>query len=145
MVREVSEMQYDSSHNRLTVLLADEPDGSPLTVRRLLEPQGVMTLVARTGREALEMVQNQPVHVVVLDVQMPQLGGLQAIKLMREVVKNPPPAILLADRLTNNLLREALTMDIFSVIPKPIEMNRLLDAIARVLRRRYESRWPVPN
>ena len=38
--------------NRLTVLLADEPDGSSATVRQLLEPQGVTTLVARTGREA---------------------------------------------------------------------------------------------
>ena len=138
-------MEFANSQNRLTVLLADEPDGSSLTVRRLLEPQGVTTLVARTGREALEMVQSQLVHVVVLDVQMPQLGGLQAIKLMREIVKSPPPAILLADRLSNNLLREALTMDIFSVIPKPIDMNRLLDAIARVIKRRYESRWPAGN
>lgn len=144
-MRGVAEMQLDSSQNRLTVLLADEPDGSSITVRRLLEPQGVMTLVARTGREALEMVQSQPVHVVVLDVQMPQLGGLQAIKLMREVVKPAPPAILLADRLSNNLLNEALTMDIFSVIPKPIDMNRLLDAIARVIRRHHEGKWPVAN
>jgi CheY-like chemotaxis protein len=135
-------MEPFSCQNRLTVLLADEPDGSPMTVKRLLEPQGVTTLVARTGREALELIKSQPVHVVVLDVQMPQLGGLQAIKLMREMVKDPPPAILLADRLSNNLLREALAMDIFSVIPKPVDMNRLLDSIARVIKRRYESRWP---
>ncbi len=131
--------------NRLTVLLADEPDGSPMTLRRLLEPQGVTTLVARTGREALEMIKAQPVHVVVLDVQMPQLGGLQAIRLMRELVKPAPPAILLADRLSNNLLREALTMDVFSVIPKPIDVDRLLDSIARVIKRHYESRWPIGN
>ena len=129
--------------NRLTVLLADEPDGSSATVRQLLEPQGVTTLVARTGREAVEMVRSRLVHVIVLDVQMPQLGGLQAVKLIREMVKPAPPAILLADRLSNSLLREALTMDVFSVIPKPIDMNRLLDSIARVIKRHYESRWPV--
>lgn len=132
-----------SCQNRLTVLLADEPDGSSGKVRQLLEPQGIQTLVARTGREALEMVRSQPVHVVVLDVQMPQLGGLQAVRLMREMVKPSPPAILLADRLTNNLLREALTMDVFSVMPKPVDLDRLLDSIARVVRRFYESRWPV--
>ena len=71
-------------------------------------------------------MQTRPVHVVVLDVQMPQLGGLQAVKLMREILKDPPPAILLSDRLSNNLLREALAVDIFSVIPKPVELNRLL-------------------
>ena len=131
-----------SCQNRLTVLLADEPDGSHLTVRSLLESQGVKTLVARTGREALEMVQSQPVHVAVLDVKMPQLSGMQVIRLMREVVKAPPAAILLADQMTNYLLREALTMDIFSVVAKPIDLNMLLDSIARVLKRRYESRWP---
>jgi DNA-binding response OmpR family regulator len=132
-----------SCQNRLTVLLAEEPDGSSTTLRQLLEPQGITTLFARTGREAVEIVRSRAVHVVVLDVLMPQLGGLQAVKLMREVVKSPPPAILLADRLSNNLLREALTMDVFSVIPKPIDINRLLDSIARVIRRHYESRWPV--
>lgn len=136
-------MEYAACQNRLTVLLADEPDGSPMTVRRLLEPQGVTTLLARTGREALEMIQSRPVHVVVLDVQMPQLGGLQAVRLMREIVKEPPPVILVAERLSNNLLREALSMDIFSVISKPVQMDRLLDSIARVVRRRYESRWPI--
>jgi DNA-binding response OmpR family regulator len=132
-----------SCQNRLTVLLAEEPDGSSTTLRQLLEPQGITTLFARTGREAVEIVRSRAVHVVVLDVLMPQLGGLQAVKLMREVVKSPPPAILLADRLSNNLLREALTMDVFSVIPKPIDINRLLDSIARVIRRHYESRCPV--
>jgi CheY-like chemotaxis protein len=135
-------MDTTGCQNRLTVLLADEPDGTSVTVRRLLEPQGIQTLVARTGREALSMLQSQPIHVVVLDTQMPQLGGLQAIKLMREIIKDPPPAILLTDRLSNNLLREALSMDIFSVIPKPIDLNRLLDSVARVIKRRYESRWP---
>lgn len=136
-------MENENCQNRLTVLLADEPDGTSVTMCRLLEPLGVQTLVARTGREALDLVRSQLVHVVVLDVQMPQLGGLQAIRLMREMMKTPPPAILLADRLSNNLLREALTMDVFSVMPKPVELNRLLDSIARVIKRHYESRWPI--
>lgn len=136
-------MPEQDCQNRLTVLLADEPDGSSATVGQLLLPQGVTTLVARTGREAVDMVRSQRVHLVVLDVQMPQLGGLQALKLMREIVKSPPPAILLADRLTNNLMREALGMGVFSVMPKPVELNRLLDSMARIIRRYYESRWPV--
>lgn len=136
-------MENESCQNRLTILLADEPGGSSATVCRLLEPLGVQTLVARTGQEALDLVRSQLVHVVVLDVQMPQLGGLQVLRLMRGMTKTPPPAILLADRLSNNLLLEALTMNVFSVMPKPVELNRLLDSIARVVRRHYESRWPV--
>ena len=73
-----------SHNNRLTVLLANEQESWHQTVRGLLEPQGVQTLSARSGREALHMIESQPIHVAVLDQQMPQLGGLQVIKLMRE-------------------------------------------------------------
>ena len=87
------------------------------------------------------MIESQPIHVAVLDQQMPQLGGLQVIKLMREL-HNAPPAILLANQLTNHLLREALGMHVFTVLSKPVDLNVLLDALARVLRRYHESRWP---
>jgi len=127
--------------NRLTVLLANEQEGWHQTVRHLLEPQGVQTISARSGREALRLIESQPVHVAVLDHHMPQLGGLQVVKLMRGW-QNAPPAILLANDLTSSLLREALGMHVFSVLSKPVDFNQLLDALARVLRRHYESRWP---
>jgi CheY-like chemotaxis protein len=127
--------------NRLTVLLANEQEGWHQTVRTLLEPQGVQTLSARSGREALQLMESNPVHVAVLDAQMPQLGGMQVIRLMREM-HNAPPAILLANDLTSHLLREALGMHVFSVLSKPVDFNVLLDTLARVMRRHYESRWP---
>jgi len=129
------------SHNRFTVLLANEQENWHQTVRGLLEPQGVQTISAHSGREALHLLERQPVHVAVLDHQMPHLGGLQVIKLMRELQKSPP-AILLTSDLTSHLLREALGMHVFSVLSKPVDPNVLLDALARVLRRYYESRWP---
>ena len=136
-------LQTTPHNNRLTVLLANEQEGWHQTVRGLLEPQGVQTLVARSGREALNLIEQQPVHVAVLDQQMPQLGGLQVIRLMRDLKKDPPPAaILLANQLTHHLLHEALGMNVFTVLAKPVDFNVLLDSLARVLRRYHESRWP---
>jgi DNA-binding NtrC family response regulator len=128
-------------NNRFTVLLANEQETWHRTVRGLLEPQGVETVVARSGREALEIIEHRPIHVAVLDQVMPQLGGLQVVKLMRALAK-APPAILLANQLTTNLLHEALAMHIFSVLSKPVDFNLLLDALARVMKRHYEGRWP---
>lgn len=130
-----------SPENRLTVLLAQNHEGWQQVIRTLLEPQGVQTLAVRSGAEALDLIEKRPVHVAVLDAQMPRLGGLQVIRLMREMQK-APPAILLANHLTNHLLHEALGMQVFSVLGKPVDLNVLLDALARVLRRYYESRWP---
>ena len=130
--------------NRFTVLLANEAEGWHHTVRSLLEPQGVATLSARSGREALDLVQQRQIHVVVLDQQMPQLGGLQVVKLLRELrpAAPTPPTILLAHHLTTHLLHEALGMHVFSVLSKPVDFNLLLDTLARVMRRHYEGRWP---
>ena len=131
-----------SEQHRFTVLLANDQERWNLTVRGLLEPQGVQAISARNGHEALEVLQSQPIHAAVLDHQMPQLGGLQVIKLVRELHHSAPPSILLANDLTSHLLREALGMRVFSVLSKPVDTNLLLDALARVLRRYYESRWP---
>ncbi|HUB24602.1 MAG TPA: response regulator [Tepidisphaeraceae bacterium] len=130
--------------NRFTVLLANEQEAWHQTVRRLLQPQGVRTVSARGGREALHLMQTMPVHVAVLDQQMPQLGGMQIVRLTREL--NPAPvAILLTSHLTNHLLQEALGMQVFSVLSKPVDFNVLLDSLARVLRRFHENRWPIAN
>ena|SRR2546428_12509413 len=141
-------VQHASQSGRFKVLLANEQEGWHQTVRRLLEPQGVQTLSARSGREALELIESTPVHVAVLDTQMPQLGGMQVIRMMRDLRQGEPgrgevpQAILLANDLTSHLLREALAMHVFSVLSKPVDFNVLLDALARVLRRYHESRWP---
>ncbi len=127
--------------SRFTVLLANEQEGWHQTVRSLLEPQGVHTVSARNGREALNMIETLPVHVAVLDTQMPQLGGLQVIRLLRELHR-ATPAILLTNNLTDHLLHEALGMQVFSVLSKPVDFNVLLDALARVLRRYHENKWP---
>ena len=141
-------VQHASQPGRFKVLLANEQEGWHQTVRRLLEPQGVQTLSARSGREALELIESTPVHVAVLVIQMPQLGGMQVIRMMRDARQGDPgkveipAAILLANDLNSHLLREALSMHVFSVLSKPVDLNVLLDALARVLRRYHESRWP---
>jgi CheY-like chemotaxis protein len=135
----------DTTHpTRFNVLLPYEQEGWHQTVRQLLEPQGVQTVPVRSGREALRIVESGGVHVAVLDTDMPQLNGLQVIRRMNDLVApaQRPPAILLATHLTNHLLHEALGMHVFSVLSKPVDLNLLLDALARVMRRYYESRWP---
>jgi CheY-like chemotaxis protein len=146
---------------RLTVLLTNEQEAWHHTVRQLLAPQGINLLAARTGREALQLLESTTIHVAVLDHRLPQLGGLQVIKLVREHLQSRPPlqsptpqsptttptlpaTILLADHLTNSLLHDALGMSIFTVLTKPVNHDQLLDALARAMRRYHNSQWPTP-
>jgi CheY-like chemotaxis protein len=132
---------------RFTVLLPPQKEeGWHETLVRLLEPQGVHALPVRTGREALGLIESTDIHAAVLDTVMPGLGGMQVIKLMHEMRgRTPPPAILLTTHMTNSLLREALGMHVFSVLSKPVDFNLLLDALARLLKRYHENRWPAES
>lgn len=144
------------------MLLSDEADAAEAwhrTARGLLAAQGVTTLVPRTGREALGLIEDSAlsrgprIHVAVLDQNMPVMGGLQILRrLHRDLRETPretsgaaaqvPPAILLADSLASGTMHEALTVHVFSVLPRPVQLDLLLDTLARALRRFYQNRWP---
>jgi CheY-like chemotaxis protein len=155
--------------DRLTVLLGDEADAAEAwhrTATGLLAAQGVTTLVARTGREALALIEGSAlgrgprIHVAVLDQHMPVIGGLQILRRIQrdlreaqqraerrgqalpQAVPAVPPAILLADTLAAATMHEALMVQVFSVLPRPVELNLLLDTLARALKRFYQNKWP---
>jgi len=134
-------MVMGTEQSRFTVLLPPTAEAWKGIVTSLLAPLGVQTLIVRSGREALGLIEDRKAHAVVLDMQMPQLGGMQILKLMQEIA-DAPPAILLVDQLSNRLMREALTMRVFSVLGKPVDFNLLLDALARLMKRYHENRWP---
>lgn len=125
-----------------TVLLPEARAPWHTTVSQLLAPQGVQTVSVQSGRQALDLIERTPVHVAVLDVEMPGLGGLQVVQRMQHFV-SAPPAILLAPTLSAQLLHQALGLQVFSVLSKPVDFNALLDCLARVMRRHYEGRWPA--
>ena len=154
--------------DRLTVLLGDEADAAEAwhrTATGLLAAQGVTTIVAQTGREALALIEGSAlgrgprIHVAVLDQHMPVIGGLQILRRLQrdlreaqqrgaapgaasQAVPAVPPAILLADTLAAATMHEALMVQVFSVLPRPVELNLLLDTLARALKRFYQNKWP---
>jgi len=127
--------------NRLKILFADPESDWHRTTAAMLEPHGVEAIQVRTGREALARIESGDIHVAVLDNNMPQLSGLQVVKILRES-KCSPPAILLARDMTAPLLHEALLMRVFSVLGKPVDVNVLLQTLARAVNRHYAGRWP---
>ena len=128
--------------NRLKVLFADVENDWHHQATDMLAPQGIETIRVRTGREALSRLESGEIHVAILDQNIPQLSGLQVVKLTREL-RSAPPAILLAKDLTTHLMHEALGMKVFSVLSKPVDVNLLLQTLARLIHRHYADRWPV--
>jgi CheY-like chemotaxis protein len=129
------------NHRRLNVLFADPESDWQSTAESVLGPIGVTAICVRTGQEALSRMDGGEVHVAVLDQNMPQLSGLQVVKLSRKR-ESAPPSILLTREMTPQFLQEALLMHVFSVLSKPVDPNLLLETLARVIRRHYAGYWP---
>src|SRR5262249_59076483 len=105
-------------------------------LREILQPQGYQTLLASCGEEALDIGRSGSVHLVLLDMHMPTLTGLETLQLARQMNAMLPAILVTADA-TEQLMRQAQQARVYSVIPKPISKNVVLYTVVRALARFY--------
>jgi CheY-like chemotaxis protein len=121
-----------------SILITDDDRGCRETLRDIVEPEGYRTVLAESGEEALDIIRVQPVHLVLLDVHMPRLTGLETLALVRQVNALLPCILVTADA-SEQLMREAFQARAYSVIPKPVSKNVVLYTVVRALVRVYGS------
>jgi two-component system, response regulator PdtaR len=121
-----------------SILIADDDAGNRKTLRQLLEERGFRTHVAADGTEAVEIVQVQTVHLVLIDMHMPRLTGLEAVQLIQQVHALLPAILMTADA-TRDLIRQAFQAQVYSVIPKPVNPNIVLHTLTRALAQFYKD------
>ena len=120
----------------LSVLIADDDPYAREALRDIVEPEGFRTLLAANGEEAVDIVREEPVHLVLLDMHMPKLTGLEALELVHQI-NALLPCILVTANANEELVRQAFTVRAYSVIPKPVSKNILLYTIMRALMKVY--------
>ena len=70
-------------------------------------------------------------------MQMPRLTGLEAFAVIRQTLDRILPAVLMTADATNDLIRRAFQAQVFSVIPKPVNLNVALNTLRRALSKAY--------
>ena len=116
---------------RLRVLVADDNPTNREVVGKILERGGHGVVLVQDGEQALDAVERETFDVVLLDRNMPGMGGmeaLQAIRLMTRASGRLPVAMLSAD-VTPEAKREALEAGFDAFLSKPIEAVRLLEEV----------------
>ena len=89
-----------------SILITDDDLDFRETLRGVLEPRGFRTFLAGDGEEALRIVHSEDVHVVLLDMHMPKLTGLETIRQLKQF-KSRLPCILLSAGLDDLLIRQS--------------------------------------
>ncbi len=125
-------VSFRTNRGRLRILLAeDNPINQKLTVR-LLEKWGHKTRVAENGQLALEALKEEPFDLILMDVQMPVLGGLEATAGIREIEKttgNHIPIIAMTAHAMKGDSERCLQAGMDAYVSKPIKLIELFNAI----------------
>ncbi len=118
-----------------SLLITDDDHDFRETLRSVFEPR-FRTLVAGDGEEALRIVCTQEVHLLLLDMHMPKLTGLETLRRVKQF-KSRLPCILLSAGLDEAIIRQAHLAEAFSVLAKPISRQTLTTTVDAAMRRVY--------
>ncbi|MBN2578657.1 MAG: response regulator [Pirellulales bacterium] len=122
-----------------SLLITDDDQDFRETLRGALEPKGFRTLVAGDGEEALKVVRREEVHLVLLDVHMPRLSGLETLKRLHEF-RAILPCILLSAQLDEKILEQARLARAFSVLSKTVTLRQITHVVQQALEGTYNWR-----
>lgn len=115
------------------VLAAEDNHVNQLVLRTLLEQFGISATLVENGAAALDAWQKDPWDVILMDIQMPVMNGIEATRRIREQERlsgrTPTPIIALTANSMTHQLDEYRAAGISGVIPKPIEAAVLVEAL----------------
>jgi len=136
----------------LTILLAEDNPVNQIFISELLEQQGHAVIKAHTGRRAVKALKENDVDVVLMDIQMPEMDGIEATRIIRQSVnghiKPDIPIIALTAHALKGDRERFLKAGMDDYLAKPVGLEELQASLARVLGRKaspaVETRLPAP-
>ena len=120
---------------RPRILVVDDEDAIRRSLTMMFEFEGFDCETAASGPEAVQVVERAEIDLVILDVKMAGLDGLETLRLMRERAKDVP-VIMLSGHGTVKTAVEATRLGAFDFLEKPPETEKLLVAARNALEKR---------
>lgn len=121
-----------SPSGALRILVVDDNEINLMVVEEFLRNVGHITVRALSGQEALDKLQKQPFDIVLLDLHMPVLDGLQTSRRITSMQLAEKPVIIVLTANTDEAARkEALAAGVDAYLTKPFDPERLLETIAK--------------
>ncbi|MFO7827537.1 MAG: response regulator [Bacteroidales bacterium] len=122
-----SSRKYDWANK--SILIADDELHNYIIIEKALEKTNIKVFRAENGEEAVEIFkQNPDIDIILMDIRMPEMGGLEATKYIRSVNRNIPIIAFTAYALSDN---EAIALEFGcdDYISKPVRPEFLLQKI----------------
>src|SRR5436309_244114 len=113
-----------------TILVADDDASIRSLLKQLLTDQGYAVLEAATGSEVVEQVKDSGPDLVIMDLRMPELDGIEALQKVKTA--SPRTAVLIMTAFgTSNAAIKAMELGAFEYITKPFELDKISYTVKR--------------
>jgi response regulator NasT len=123
----------------MRILIAEDESITRMGLRGILEDAGHHVVTARDGREAVALARQTGPEIVILDIKMPGMDGLEAAQ--RIYHQRPTPIVLLTAYGDQALIEQAKGLPVMAYLIKPIKERELLATLEVVAARFAEFEW----
>ena len=120
-------MKNTNKPNR--ILVVDDHPAIRATMNEILIDEGFQTEVAENGKEALELCLSQEFNFVLMDIQMPEMNGVEVFKKLKEKNKRLPKFIFFSAYSTPELQEQAVSLGAYAFLTKPIRVEKILELL----------------
>jgi len=121
----------------LRILAAEDNATNQLVLRSLLVPLGAEIVMAADGREAVAAFEAAAFDIILMDVQMPEMNGVEATKAIRQIERSAgrpaTPILALSANVMDYQIREYQAAGMNGAIAKPIVVEKLYEALGQAL------------
>ncbi len=117
-----------------TILVVDDERSIRSTLKEILEYEKFKVLEAEEGLQALKILEENTINVVLCDIKMPKMDGIEVLE-KAQILKPDVPFVMISGHGTIETAVEALRKGAFDFIEKPVDLNRLLVAVRNAMDR----------
>ena len=115
----------------LDVLIVEDNPVNQMVAVRMLKKLGIRAGTVANGIEAIQSLERQPYDIVLMDIEMPEMNGIEATKIIRERWPIRPKIIVVTDYDANRYRDICFDAGASEFLNKPINMEELTMAIER--------------
>jgi len=129
----------EKGYQQYSILIAEADRDCRQKLQKVLMPAGFKTYVTESGIEAIDIVNSEAIHLLILDTILRGMGGLDVFRFILE--KFPPmPCILLSDYISKEDQISALCARVSTIMPKPLNFRLVRETVDHLIERYYINR-----
>ncbi|MFD0679366.1 MULTISPECIES: PAS domain S-box protein [unclassified Paenibacillus] len=131
MATQEDHLKENSSRPSIKILIAEDNEVNQIVLKKMIEKLGYTATIVQNGKEAVETVKRNPYDIIFMDIQMPWLDGLEATKIIKEMVafnKRPYIVAVTAHAIKGDS-QKYLSEGMDDYVSKPVSMQAISNII----------------